>query len=81
MGFVTATVDGKAGLQIQSVNEQAMLVKVNGNWLHVNYPGLQIHFQEGTSRDDTGGLSEVSTEERELTPPSVGEDADADTDN
>ncbi|EER03864.1 hypothetical protein Pmar_PMAR017278 [Perkinsus marinus ATCC 50983] len=80
-GFVTATVDGKAGLQIQSVNEQAMLVKVNGNWLHVNYPGLQIHFQEGTPREDTGGLSEVSTEERELTPPSVGEDADADTDN
>ncbi|KAF4675777.1 hypothetical protein FOL46_000104 [Perkinsus olseni] len=72
----TATVDGKAGLQIQSVNEQAMLVKVNGNWLHVNYPGLELHVGEGLPQEDAGDLSEVSTEGRSLTPPPMGDSDD-----
>lgn len=69
LGGVTVTVDGKKGLQIQSVNEEAMLIKVNGNWVHVNYPGFEMH-------GDDDGIGEV----RELGPPFMGGNSDHEID-
>ncbi|EER06788.1 hypothetical protein Pmar_PMAR013839 [Perkinsus marinus ATCC 50983] len=69
LGGVTVTVDGKKGLQIQSVNEEAMLIKVNGNWVHVNYPGFEMH-------GDDDGIGEV----RELSPPFMGGNSDHEID-
>ncbi|KAF4670386.1 hypothetical protein FOL47_002063 [Perkinsus chesapeaki] len=79
--MATATVDGKTGLMIQSVNEEAMLVKVNGNWYHINYGGLDIHIEDGSgmSQGDSVELSETSTEGRGVTPPPFDENDEEDS--